>query len=66
MTYVNLIGTPEVAEILGVHVMKAKRMALAGELPYVTKRPGRTGAYLFDRAVVERHKAERDAAEPAA
>lgn len=49
----DLVGTVEAAEILGVSLATIKRLASKGDLPHVVKMRGGTGAYLFDRAVVE-------------
>ena len=49
----ELVGVTEVAAILGKSRATIKRWALHGTLPPVIKMPGETGAYLFDRAVVE-------------
>lgn len=43
----------EVAEALGKGPRTIQRLAERGELPYEDKLPGRTGPYLFNRAVVE-------------
>jgi len=48
-----LIGTTEVAELLGWSRAKVKREALRGDLPHAYKMPGDTGAYLFHRSTVE-------------
>ena len=57
-----LIGTREAAEILGVpRTTLASRLA-AGAIAPAIKLPGRTGAFLFDRAYIEKIAAdERDA-----
>lgn len=49
------------AEILGWSLAKVKRQARVGELPWRIKLDGRTGAYLFDRHVIEAIAAERAA-----
>jgi predicted DNA-binding transcriptional regulator AlpA len=49
----NLIATPEVARILGWSIAKVKREAKNGGIPTVTKLGPNTGAYVFDRAVIE-------------
>lgn len=49
-----MIGTGEAATLLGWSRAKVKRHAADGLLPIVRKLPGDTGAYLFDRATVER------------
>lgn len=54
-----LIPTAEVAQILGVDVRTVHRMADDRRLTPSMKIPGRTGAYLFDRADVERLAADR-------
>ena len=61
MPKVPLIPTAEVAQILDANVKTVTRWASDGVLPYVQKLPGLRGPYLFDPAVVERFKAERDA-----
>lgn len=61
----RLVPTTEVAAMLGIHVATVVRRAQAGEIPYAVKLPGETGAYLFDRAEVERVKAAEAAAAPA-
>ena len=50
----HLLSTAQVAVMLGKSTATVKRMALAGTLPPAIKLPGETGAYLFDRADVER------------
>lgn len=57
-----LIGTRQAAEILGVpRTTLASRLA-AGTIAPAIKLPGRTGAFLFDRAYIEKIAAdERDA-----
>ena len=47
------IPTAEVAEMMNCHVATVVRRAQAGEIPVAMKLPGETGAYLFDRAVIE-------------
>lgn len=61
MSQTAIIGTAEAAEILGWSIAKTKRKAKAGEIP-CTKLAGRTGAYVFDRADVERLAADEVAA----
>lgn len=46
------LNSEQVAEILGLNRATVNRRAAAGELPAI-KLPGRTGAYLFDRALIE-------------
>ena len=58
----RLIPTAEAAEILGVHARTVHRMVEQGRLFPSLKIAGRTGAYLFERAEVERAAAERAAA----
>ncbi|RZT59359.1 helix-turn-helix protein [Microcella alkaliphila] len=45
--------TTEVATLLGKQARTIQRQADAGILPTIGKLPGRTGAYLFDRALIE-------------
>lgn len=49
----NLITSAEAAQILGKGVSSVNRDAQLGYLPYALKLPGKTGAYLFERVVVE-------------
>jgi predicted DNA-binding transcriptional regulator AlpA len=62
----NLIGTTDVAGLLGWSRAKVKREAKAGRLPYEHKVGGQTGAYLFHRSVIETIAANRARAEAAA
>lgn len=57
----DLIGTADAAEILGVSVRTVKRLAKIGELRHAMKMGGDTGAYLFLRGDVERLRDERQA-----
>jgi predicted DNA-binding transcriptional regulator AlpA len=59
----DLIGSREVAQILGISVPTVNRRAGAGELPAVHKIPGRRGAYVFDRATIEGLAADVDQAD---
>ena len=58
----DLIPTAEVARILGVRVSTVSRRVARGDLDYAMKLPGETGAYLFDRAAIERLAVERKSA----
>lgn len=58
----DLIGSLAAAHILGVSVPTINRMARDGALPYSVKMPGVTGAYLFERSVVEARRDETAAA----
>lgn len=58
---VALIGTVEVAEILGWSRAKVKRETQLGRLPHAQKMPGDTGAYLFHRSDVEKLAVEQTA-----
>jgi hypothetical protein len=60
--FAQLLGTKDVAAILGWSTAKVKRHARSGDLPYAHKMEGDTGAYLFDRAVVEAFANEETAA----
>lgn len=62
----DLIGTVEVADMLNWSLRKTKREVKAGRLPFVYKIPTKTGAYLFDRSVIETIAANRARAEAAA
>ena len=56
----DLITVAEAADLLNCHRSTIARYVAAGTLE-ATKLPGRTGAYLFDRAAVEALAAERAA-----
>jgi predicted site-specific integrase-resolvase len=58
MPHDELIGTAEAAGILGKSLPTVKRYAMAGRLPVAVKMKGDTGAYLFERADVDRLAAE--------
>ena len=59
----DLIGSAEACTILGdIDRGTLVRWIAAGKIAYVTKLPGETGAYVFDRAEVERMAAEQDKA----
>lgn len=62
MPNVDLIPTAEVAQILCVDTSWVLRLVSDDRLKPEMKLPGRTGAYLFDRAEVERLAAERRSA----
>lgn len=55
----DLIGTTEAATILKCDKATVTRLAGNGTLTAVLKRPGRNGAWLFDRAAVEKVAADR-------
>jgi excisionase family DNA binding protein len=43
-----LLTASQVAELLGVSLRTVQHRAQLGQLPYVQKLPGKTGAFLFD------------------
>ena len=51
----------EVASILGISRSQVNRQAASGELPVAVKAPGIRGAYLFDRAAIQRIAKKRAA-----
>lgn len=55
----DLIATPEAAAILHKDPRTVQRQASAGDLSTVSKLPGKTGAYLFDRGYIEALAEER-------
>ena len=55
----DLIGTEEAARRLGIPPRRVKRMCADGRLPWITKGPGATGAYLIDPATVDALAAEQ-------
>ncbi|WP_067200161.1 helix-turn-helix domain-containing protein [Microbacterium sp. XT11] len=50
----ELIGTAEAAKMLRIDRSSLVRRVRAGTLEPVQKLPAATGAYLFDRALIER------------
>lgn len=50
----ELLTSPEVSNLLGVSIRTVHRRVDAGDLRAVRKLPGPNGAFLFDRAEVER------------
>lgn len=54
----DLIGSREAAQILGVSVPTLNRRAVAGDIPAEQRTPGRRGVRMFDRALIERLAAE--------
>lgn len=59
------LTTQQVSDLTGWSVTSVNRWALRGDLP-ATKLPGRTGAYLFDRSVVEMFRRQRAGAKDVA
>ena len=57
----DFLTTAQVADLTGWSVTSINRWALKGQLP-ARKLPGRTGAYLFERSVIQRHLARESAA----
>jgi predicted site-specific integrase-resolvase len=55
----SLIGSDDAAKILRVHRATFLRWLAAGLITPVTQLPGPNGAYLFERADVERLAAEQ-------
>ena len=53
-----IIGTAEVATLLGWSLARVKEEAKAGRLPIHAKMPGLTGAYLFDRDAIIAHMSD--------
>lgn len=49
----HLIGTVEVAELLGIDRSVVVRRVQSGRLKVVGKMPGTRGSYVFDRADIE-------------
>jgi excisionase family DNA binding protein len=50
----DIITAEEAGDILSCTAATIRNMILRNELPIVRKTPGRTGAYLIDRAEVEK------------
>jgi excisionase family DNA binding protein len=57
----ELLSTTQVCERLGIDRSTLTRWVGAGRIAAAHKLPGRSGAYLFDPAEVERVKAELSA-----
>lgn len=55
----DLITTAEAASILHYSIQWVNKLAARGDLPVAKKLPRATGAYLFDRAEIERIASER-------
>lgn len=49
----DLVSTAEAADLLGMRVRTVQRRAKEGRLPVAQKLPGTTGAYLFNKQVIE-------------
>lgn len=58
----DLLTTAQVSELTRLSVTHINRLALEGKLPVAQKLPGRTGAYLFERAAIEPHIPQRTSA----
>lgn len=61
-TGTDLIGSAEACRILEVHPATVGRWVDSGRLTPAHKLPGKNGAYLFNRADVERLASERASA----
>lgn len=59
MAKLDLIGTGEACDILGVHQATLLRWLDAGKIRHAGKLPPKNGAYLWHRGDVERLAAER-------
>jgi predicted site-specific integrase-resolvase len=59
MRNADLIGSAEACEILGIDRATLVRWIAASKIAKVTKMPGQTGAYVFERAEIERAAAEQ-------
>ncbi len=56
----TLVTSSEVASIFGCDVRTVHRWTAEGRLTAVTKLPGKTGAWLYDRADIEQVAADAD------
>ena len=61
----DLLGSAEAAQLLGVHRATLTRWVTSGRITPAQKMPGDTGALLFERAEVERVRAAENAPESA-
>ena len=61
MLATDTMSTVQAAEHLGVSPRTVQRLVISGELEPLAKLPGKTGAYLFDAAVVRALKTAWDA-----
>ena len=57
----DLVTTAEAAAILNYSIQWVNKLAARGDIPVAKKLPRATGAYLFDRADIERIAQERAA-----
>jgi hypothetical protein len=55
----DIIAAAEAARILEIDRSTLTRQAVAGKVPTATKLPGKRGAYLFSRSVIEQLAADR-------
>lgn len=62
----DLIGSAEACRTLGVNNSTLTRWVAAGEVKAAHKLPGKNGAYLFERAEIERVGSDRAQAEASA
>lgn len=60
----DLLTTAEVRDLTGWSVTSINRWAQRGDLPPERKLPGRTGSYIFRRAVVQERLRARESAGP--
>ena len=58
-TVASQIGSAEACALLGINRSTLVRMVKGDRLTPAMKLPGASGAYVFDRADVEAHAAER-------
>lgn len=57
----ELLTSAEAADRLGISRMTVNRRVRSGDIPAAGRLPGRTGAWLFDPAVIDNLKAQADA-----
>lgn len=56
----DFIGSAEVARLLKINQVTVARWVASGELTPVHKLPGKNGAYLFNRADIDKLAADRE------
>ena len=59
-THSDLMTTPEVADLFGCDVRTVHRWTADGRIPAATKLRGKTGAWLYERDVIEQIAADAD------
>ena len=59
MSHIDPIGSAQAARMLGISRATLNRRTRTGDVPTISKLPGKLGPNLFDRAEIERLAAEQ-------